>query len=220
MKIKPSLFLLIFLFSYSLSFSQSRLPNFSVKYVGNSTVIIGWNNDNPQLSQISIQRSHDSLKNYKTIMTVPDPRAVQNGFADKTAPNDHMYYRLFYVVEGGSFFFTKAQQPVIDTSTQITIVEPVKKPTTNITPSFVPSFYVYTSRDGYVRINLPNADQKKFRIRFYEENETFLFEIANIKEAALTLDKTNFYHAGWFKFELYDEDQLIEKHKFYLTKDF
>ncbi len=219
MKRKPSLLLLFFLFSYSIIYSQSSLPDFTVKYVGSNTVIIGWNNDNPQLSQISIQRSHDSLKNYKTILTVPDPRAIQNGFADKTAPNDHMYYRLFYVVEGGSFFFTKAQQPVIDSSGQSTFIEPFKRNTHNL-GSFVPSFYVYTSPDGYVRINLPNADQRKFRIKFYEEDDTFLFELANIKQTALTLDKTNFYHAGWFRFELYDEDRLLEKHRFYLAKDF
>lgn len=219
MKRKPFLFLLFFLVSYCINYAQNTLPDFSVKYVGSNTVIIGWNNDNPQLSQISIQRSHDSLKNYKTILTVPDPRAIQNGFADKTAPNDHMYYRLFYVMEGGSFFFTKAQQPVIDSSGQYTVIEPIKRNIPNL-GSFVPSFYVYTSPDGYVRINLPNADQRKFRIKFYGDDETFLFEIANIKESALTLDKTNFYHAGWFRFELYDDNELVEKHKFYLAKDF
>ena len=40
------------------------------------------------------------------------------------------------------------------------------------------------------------------------------------KETALTLDKTNFYHAGWFTFELYNDEKLVEKHKFYLAKDF
>lgn len=218
MKRKLSLLLLFFIFNYSVVYSQSTLPDFSVKYVGSNTVIIGWNNDNPQLSQISIQRSHDSLKNFKTILSVPDPRAIQNGYADKTAPNDHMYYRLFYVVEGGSFFFTKAQQPVIDSSGLTYSIEPFKR-VPNL-GSFVPSFYVYTSPDGYVRINLPNADQRKFRIKFYEEDDTFLFEIANIKETALALDKTNFYHAGWFLFELFDGDKLLEKHRFYLAKDF
>ncbi|MBD0351881.1 MAG: hypothetical protein ICV65_12075, partial [Flavisolibacter sp.] len=53
-------------------------------------------------------------------------------------------------------------------------------------------------------LNLPYADEKKYNIKFYEEDNTFLFEIKNIKKPALTLDKANFIHAGWFKFELYN----------------
>jgi hypothetical protein len=87
--------------------------------------------------------------------------------------------------------------------------------------AFAPSLYVYTERDGYLRIKLPDADKpKKYSIKFFEENDNFLFELKEIKEKTFKLDKTNFYHAGWFKFELYEENKLIEKHKFYLEKDF
>jgi len=34
------------------------------------------------------------------------------------------------------------------------------------------------------------------------------------------LDKANFLHAGWFRFELYENGQLKEKHRFYIPKDF
>jgi len=36
----------------------------------------------------------------------------------------------------------------------------------------------------------------------------------------LTLDKSNFIHAGWFKFELYEDGQLKEKNKLLIPKDF
>ena len=87
-------------------------------------------------------------------------------------------------------------------------------------PDFVPSFYVYTNKDGYVYINLPDAEKQKYRIKFYEENEEFLFEIKSIKQAGLTLDKTNFMQAGWYHFELFNDEKLVEKHKFYLAKEF
>jgi len=87
-------------------------------------------------------------------------------------------------------------------------------------PDFIPSFYVYTNRDGYVFINLPDADRKKYHIRFYEDDDSFLFEIKSIREPALTLDKTNFLHAGWFKFELYNDEKLVEKNKIYLAREF
>jgi hypothetical protein len=79
---------------------------------------------------------------------------------------------------------------------------------------------VYTNKDGYLFVNLPDAARKKYHIKFYEEDDSFLFELKNIKEPALTLDKANFMHAGWFKFELYNDEKLIEKNRFYLSKEF
>lgn len=224
----PYLLLLFFFIGLSFSsFSQDTLPNFSVHNVGNDRVIIGWVNAFQNTRQISIQRSFDSLGTYKTILSVADPNAVQNGYADTKAPNDHMYYRIFYVLEGGKFYFTRAKKPILDTAHQVTAQQVINiKSGRTKTDSlikkdvFVPSFYVYTNNDGYVFLNLPDADEKKYNIKFYEEDNTFLFEIKNIKKPALTLDKANFIHAGWFKFELYNDEKLVERHKFYLSKDF
>lgn len=221
-----TLFILLF-FTATGAFAQDTLPKFSVKNVGNNRIIIGWINNYPVVKQISIQRSHDSLKNYKTILSVADPAAVQNGFADTKAPNDHMYYRLFINLEGGRYLFTEAKKPSMDTAR--TAVDPVvdklkdsitKKPPVIKKPDFIPSFYVYTNKDGYVFINLPDADRKKYHIKFFEEDDAFLFELKNIRETGLTLDKANFMHSGWFKFELYNEEKLVEKNRFYLAKEF
>jgi len=224
-----SLIISLFAIGFSANISaQDTLPNFSARNAGNNRMIIGWVNNFQDVRQISIQRSFDSAKNYKTILTVADPKAVQNGFADTKAPNDHMWYRIFYVLDAGKFYFTAAKKPVIDTSktsaTEVKAEEGV--PTEKIVPvikkpeGFVPSFYVYTNKDGYVFINLPDADQKKYSIKFFEESSNFLFELKPVKETALTLDKANFYRAGWYLFELYNDEKLVERHKFYLSKDF
>lgn len=252
MKRQATSLLLLFLSFLSIAASaQETLPKFSVRKAGNSRVIIGWVNPFPNVTQISIQRSFDSLNNYKTILSVADPKAVQNGFADTKAPNDHMFYRLFYSLEGGSYFFTKAKKP--DTS-KVVISPNQPKPTITINdfpkfnrdsivirnrdtfvivnndtvairrakplvvkkPEFVPSFYVYTNKDGYVYINLPDAEEKKYNLKFFDDTNAPLFEIKNIKEKGLILDKTNFYHAGWYFFELYNDEKLVERHKFFL----
>jgi hypothetical protein len=222
-----SLVLMIFTTNLSRVFAQDTLPRFTVKNAGNNRIIIGWVNNYPVTKQISIQRSFDSLKNYKTILSVTDPSAIQNGFADTKASNDHMFYRLFINLDKGEFFVTPPQKPLIDTSVAVT--QPVEPPMNKDViankpfpkkPDFLPSFYVYTNKDGYVFINLPDADKKKYHIKFYEENDELLFEIKSIKEPALTLDKTNFIHSGWFKFELYSDEKLIEKNKIYLSKEF
>ena len=136
---------------------------------------------------------------------------------------------FFVVLDKGQFFFTQSKKPVIDTTRtvkdgpveNVKVEEvPVTKPAVQKKPEFVPSFYVYTNKEGYVFINLPDADKKKYRIKFFEMDDSFLFEIKSIKESGLTLDKTNFLHSGWFNFELYDDEKLIEKNKFYLSKDF
>lgn len=228
---RPLLFTLLVFCTAGHAFAQDTLPNFTVTNAGNNRFIVGWVNNYPLVKQISIQRSHDSLRNYTTILSVADPNAKQNGFADTKAPNDHMFYRLFIVLDKGEFVFTPARKPVFDTvriskspvlidKSKDSAITPSIKPFVPKKPDFIPSFFVYTNKDGYVFINLPDADRKKYHIKFFEDDDSFLFEIKTVKEPALTLDKTNFMHAGWFKFELYNEDTLVEKNKFYLGKEF
>lgn len=239
--------------------AQDTLPNFTVKNMGNNRIIIGWVNNLPDVKQISIQRSFDSLTGYKTILTVPDPTAIQNGYADMKAINDHMFYRLYIQQDKGMYQFSKAKKPVKDTSKvaapevktdpivktdnpspadSVTKAKPfvvkidgfpgtdsiaAPNPVTvkNKPNAFVPSLYVYTTRDGYVKVSLPDEEKsKKYSIKFFDEDNTLLFELKDIKQKTFKLDKTNFYHAGWFKFELYEDGKLLEKHKFYLEKDF
>jgi len=213
----------------SVGFAQDTLPRFTVTNAGATRNIVGWVNTYGLVKQISIQRSFDSLVNFKTILSVADPNSRQNGFADTKAPNDHMFYRLFVVLGQGQFLFTASKRPEVDSfrlnkngwidrvrdSVNYGIKQGIPRRS-----DFVPSFYVYTNKDGYLFINLPDAEKKKYHIKFYEEDETLLFELKNIKEPALTLDKTNFLHSGWFKFELYNDEKLVEKNRFYLAKDF
>src|SRR4051812_32060265 len=112
---KSYLFLFIFGFIATSASAQDTLPKFAVNNAGGNRVIIGWVNNYELVKQIGIQRSHDSTVNFKTILTITDPNAKQNGFADKKAPNDHMYYRLFVVLDKGQYFFTPSRRPIIDT---------------------------------------------------------------------------------------------------------
>lgn len=251
---KQILSLLIFINAGFISASaQDTLPNFSAKSVSNNRVIIGWNNTFSVIKQISIQRSFDSLTGFKTILTVPDPTAPQNGYLDSKVTTDHVFYRLYILLDKGNFIFSIAKRPVPDTSfrkqlsgqrfetaadsiawlrrtdiggkpeiisgkdSAVVLDQTLKdKNKPNV---FVPSKYVSTYKNGYVHVNLPD-DEKKYSIKFFEEDGTFLFELKDIKEKKFSIDKADFYHAGWFGFELYGDGKLIEKHKFYLEKEF
>jgi hypothetical protein len=84
----------------------------------------------------------------------------------------------------------------------------------------VPSPHVYTNADGYVQILLNDALQKNYRIKFLDETRKPLFTIQHVTQPQLLLDKTDFMHSGWFYFELYENDKLKERNKFYIPKDF
>jgi hypothetical protein len=79
---------------------------------------------------------------------------------------------------------------------------------------------VYTEKDGNVAITLPEAGAKKYSVKFFDEEENALFEIKEVKESSVILDKTNFLRSGWFRFELYEDGKLKEKHRFFIPKDF
>jgi hypothetical protein len=229
------------LFTFSSLFTgnlaaQDTLPDFSVINPGNNRLIVSWTNTFESIKQISIQRSFDSVKNYTTIMTVPDPTTPQNGYVDAKAPNPKMFYRIYILLDKGVYLFSKAKRPVLDTlttrkifsKTEKTIAVPdsitIKgipelKPEKKAIEVYKPSIYVFTQGDGNVKIKLPDIAEKKYSLKFFEIDETFLFEIKEVNQSPLILDKVNFYHTGWFISELYADGKLMEKHKFFIRKE-
>lgn len=81
-----------------------------------------------------------------------------------------------------------------------------------------PSDYIFTNNKGYVTILLPLVKQHTYSVIFYEEDGSELFRIKNLKEQELILDKTDFVHAGWFYFSLFENEKLKEKNKFFLPR--
>ncbi len=275
-------FLVIFLvinFSFlclNAALAQDTLPNFTVREISKTKLLISWINPYPNCIQLAIQRSFDSTRFFNTVYSAISPNLPQNGFADNKLPVGlKVYYRIFYVLDGGTYFFSKSQQvstpskDIVDNRyfendipTPIDINKIIKiynrdKPReileldytkyrkfrdSIITKTkdsiyivsaevvmlkpfiskgfFRPSLNIYTTNKGYVNLHLPLAKTRKYRIIFYEENGTELFEIKQIKETDLTLDYTNFIHAGWFNFELFEDDKLKEKNKLFLQKLF
>jgi hypothetical protein len=293
--------LIICLSSSAIVFAQDTLPKFSAVLKNNGKAIISWHNSFQSISQISIQRSFDSLKNFTTFLTVPDPSVPQNGFVDAKA-DGRMYYRLFIVMSNGSYLFSKSKRPSSgrdivsenenvenkeiklrndeqrivyqktnknDGSLAPTRINPatgveiettifikrndsligqfsgkmlnrfrdsVLKKTndtlafigadTVLIKSFVPkevykiSNYVFTAKDGNINISLPDAITKKYSVKFLELDSSPVFDIKEIKDILLIVDKTNFVHSGWFKFELFEDGKLKEKNRFFIPKDF
>ncbi len=368
--------------------AQETLPGFTVSQKTNGKVVVSWRNAYPAINQISIQRSTDSLHNFSTLITVPDPHTPENGFVDGKAQGKRFYYRIFILFGNSRYMFTKSKRaipeaevkakppetkpkpqeaPVVSKGKQsrektksgrqkqeppaITEAKPektetvpaisktpspkvetvpvkvgifpekpvvilekpeapieedlnipkidnsrifylqdkgnLKKPevsslsklkapaievekilfvkrrdsvimllpgnhvrrfsdsllkqtkdtlwfvnadTLMIKPFVAPpeeirdiykiSAYVFTAKDGNVNISLPDFSKKKYSVQFFEEDHTPLLEIKNINNRMLIIDKTNFMHSGWFRFELYEDGKLREKNKLFIPKEF
>ncbi len=90
--------------------AQDTLPSFTAAN-RNGRIILNWVNDYPVVKQLSIQRSSDSLKGFKTILTLPDPTAITNGFLDNNAPDTVLFYKLYILLDSGKYVFSKSKRP-------------------------------------------------------------------------------------------------------------
>ena len=305
MRLIPTQLLLLVLFVQS-TMGQDTLPRFSAVAKANGKIIISWHNNYPKVSQISIQRSKDSLRNFTTLLTVPDPTIPENGFVDSRTTGPDLYYRLFILLENSKYTFTKSrraisediapvskseqaeeesniqkvanqrifdiqdnsnrQRPNVVLPNKINEAPPIEVDKTiyikqkdsiigQLPGKMVRSFrdsilnktkdtlvfvntdtilikpfvakevykisvFVFAAKDGNININLPDAKRKKYSVRFFEQDNTALMEIKDIKDTQLVLDKANFVHAGWFRFELYEDGRLKERNRLFIPRDF
>lgn len=237
--------------------AEDSLPHFTVKE-RNGMVIIGWLNPHPELTQLIIQRSVDSLSGFRSIVSMPDPTSVSNGYVDKKPGVANSYYRIYYVNPGGRYLFTAAQKPVRDSSLNSRSTA-FSAPATKVvddssntsgfrspTPDkalkikretgngiilsgkiednidenvFRPSGLIFTNVEGNLIIALPDANRKKFTLRVFKEDGTPIFHMRNIKEPQLLIDRSNFLHSGWFKYDLYEDEKLREQSKFFIPPE-
>jgi hypothetical protein len=86
-------------------------------------------------------------------------------------------------------------------------------------PVWKASSYIFTNEKGFIRLVLPLAKQRKYRIVFFDETNQEVLQIKQVKEPDLVLDKSNFIHSGWYFFELFEDEKLKEKNKFFVGKD-
>jgi hypothetical protein len=343
------LFFVLFLFSvFILTYAkaQDTLPGFTASIKSNGKVLISWRNAYPAINQISIQRSSDSLRNFTTLITVPDPRIPENGFVDSKPNGTKMYYRIFILFPNSKYMFTKSRRAVVEKTEQpIEVVKPaakgktlsaaqstlpmakevkkqadslktavvkppeeeeylilpkidnsriyymmessnLKRPSVNnpgkmkgpsievekilvvkrrdsvimllagnrvsrFSDSLVKqtkdtllfvnsdtlqirpyieiykepkevykiSPFVFISKDGNVTISLADYNHKNYFVAFYDADNTLVMELKEIKYPILIIDKTNFVHSGWFRFELFEDGKLKEKNKLLIPRE-
>lgn len=200
-------FLLVFICSWTWLSAQETLPNFKVKDLGKKGIQVSWLNPFKNCQQLSVQRSTDSIQ-FKTILHAQTPNMYDNGFIDKAPKERPLYYRIYYVLERGKFYFSTIQS--IQTNQEVILSNAIK---------WKPSSYVFCNGKGTPTILLPAARKHLYKLVFKEETGTPIFEINALKETETYLDKANFVHTGWFLFDLYEDGQLKEQGRILIQKD-
>ena len=219
--------------------AQAVLPKITVVNT-NGNVVVSWKNEYKKpIVTLNVQRSYDSLRNYTTIGSVLTPQSEENGYLDEQPPYSRMYYRVFIAFEGGEYILStpvkayktptsSSDTGVInapwlnmnrDSSISYDAVTPPPPPPKEIKRAWVPSTYMYTAPNAAIVLNLPGALTRKYRAKIFDENEKQIFELTHLKEDILLMDKVNFPKNGWYYFELYDGEVLVEKNKFFVPKD-
>ena len=229
--IKPFFLLPLFFILSNILFAQDKpLPFIQVKNLNNK-IVVSWINDYTKtITALNIQRSYDSLQNYTTIGSLLSPQSRDNGFADANFPYNKMYYRVFVSFEGGSYIITASARPVKEFYTaDNALAEKYPWQVSNVDSSIFfppskpgityPSNNIFTAKDNNIIIHLVKAEIKKYSAKFFDESEKFLFELTKLKEEYLIIEKVNFVHTGWFRFELYENGLLIENNKFQILKE-
>lgn len=121
---------------------------------------------------------------------------------------DQASYRKF---KDSIFNFTKDTLTRKDKSTVLwSPVNPIEIP-----ESWTPSIYVFTNSKGNLTIEFPNTQSKRYSLLIYDD-KVLLHNISNLQEDKWIIEKSNFYHRGWYSFEIYCDGELLEKNKFFL----
>ncbi len=286
--------ILFFLFFSLAGTAQDTLPSFSAEIKAKNKILVSWTNPyGTKIKQLSIQRSRDSTKLFKTIISIPDPTVLKNGFLDQNLPDTNFYYRIYIMLDGGEYSFSlskmaksipvapkpkpvaqqprppvetapvKKPEPVPDEKPRIPQPEPEKyliikrgdeivgelndrfiqrfrdsismKTKDTLTMSsrdtivirpfrpkevFGLSRYIFIDKAGLIHVELPWYARRKYVVKFFEEDLTPLFEIKEIRDATLLLDKANFMKAGWYYFEIFEDGKLLEKNRVFVSRDF
>jgi hypothetical protein len=79
--------------------------------------------------------------------------------------------------------------------------------------------FIRREKNGDLVIAIPDVARERYSIRFFDDDKNFLFEIRQIRDPMLILEKYNFQHTGVFQYELYRESALVERSSFLVRKD-
>jgi hypothetical protein len=109
--LKNGVWIFVFLLMAINGFSQPILPDFSLKKGDQNQRVLAWRNGfGSAVAVLNIQRSADSVSDFRTIYSAENPQLEVNAWTDTKPVPGLDYYRIFYSLTNGMYYFTKAQK--------------------------------------------------------------------------------------------------------------
>ena len=105
-----------------------------------------------------------------------------------------------------------AQSPTLKDSGQASTLK-------DSTQALAASGFVHRAANGDLVITVPMTASSRYKIRFFDQRNVLLFEIRQIRDALLIVEKFNFEHAGQFHYELYRDLTLVERSGFSIQRE-
>jgi hypothetical protein len=189
--------------------AQDTLPKFKAIDKTNGKTIISWIHYYPNVRQLTIMRSTDSLKNFIPIANMPNPDAAQNGYTDgKYKLGKLYYYRIYIMQAGGKFFYTPSQRPAIDSSWKKNLS---KGSNGNTIENKFTSKYVFSNASHDVVLKLYQSAINNYEVKFYD-GQKLIIHLKDIKDDYLILEKLNFKTKGCYRYEVLKKGKIDEMH--------
>ena len=130
-RLSASILVSLFCFIFNNLKAQDTLPKFNIRDINDTKVLVTWINPYEyNCIQLAVQRSFDSTQFFSTIYSAQSPELPQNGIVELRMPKGvKVFYRIFYVLEGGKYFFSKSigLNSYTSTSASKVVIEPIKR---------------------------------------------------------------------------------------------
>jgi hypothetical protein len=120
MKFAPRFIIVFVLLAFSFNAAAQdtipaldTMPKFKVYKKNDGSIWVGWYNDYGVVTQITVQRSTDSLRRYASLFSSPNPMAKKGEFNDgKPLKGYDSYYRIFIQLPEGQYLYTTPQKAI------------------------------------------------------------------------------------------------------------
>lgn len=218
-------------FSY-LSKAQATLPDFTILNQ-NGVNVLSWVSEYDRLKSISVERSTDSIYNYKTIGYVKILKKGVQAFVDGHPNPGNNYYRLNIVFASDLNWQSNRARIFVDStqlakqsmlpptdSLQQMLANGLKLDPGNPVPeeisayTYVRSQYVFTNPfTGHINVELPDDRDRltNYSVSFFDiKSNKRVLEIERVPEHSVVIDKRNFQRKGVYKFDLRKGRELLE----------
>ncbi|HLS71169.1 MAG TPA: hypothetical protein VK027_05870 [Chitinophagaceae bacterium] len=221
------LFSLLLIISH-LSWGQSTLPEFDIKQKDGS-YILNWTNPyTNNVKKVEVERRLEKENSFEKIGEIKNLNSAIQTFIDAHPHLGENQYRIRVTFNSNTHWISNVRSLEMDSlnlkkqqnleSTE-SIQEKLNKSNGNlekakeiIEKKYPSSKLIFTNPfTGHVNIEINNAIQQRYSVKFYDLNDKEVLYIDRIRQDISILDKRNFQKLGVYKFILYKNNDKIEE---------